>query len=250
MIDSVDFGFKRVDADEKTSRVQDVFDQVAARYDLMNDLMSGGLHRLWKDKFVSLIRFQPNQHYLDGAGGTGDIALRIWHHLQYHDLGGIITVFDLNAAMLEAGRTVALDRGICDQLQWVQSNAESLPFKGNSQDIYTMTFGLRNVTHRAKALRDAYRVLKSGGQFLCMEFGPVDNPFLKPLYNFYSLRIIPKIGKYVARDEAAYQYFVESIQQFPKPEVLKAMILDAGFQHVTYKKLSLGIVTIYMGWKP
>lgn len=249
MTEKVDFGFKQVDPDEKTSLVQRVFDRVAGRYDVMNDLMSGGLHRLWKDKFVSLVRFQPNQRYLDVAGGTGDIALRLWHRLKQQQLGGDISVFDLNPDMLDKGRETALDQGICTGLSWVEGNAETLPFESNSQDIYTITFGLRNVTHRDKALSEAFRVLKPGGQFLCMEFGPVDKPILGRLYKFYSFNVIPKIGKYVAHDEAAYQYFVESIQQFPNPDTLKNMIERAGFNNVTYQKLSLGIVTIHMGWK-
>lgn len=250
MTEKVDFGFKQVDPDDKTSLVQSVFGRVAGRYDVMNDLMSAGLHRLWKDKFISLVRFQPNQRYLDVAGGTGDIALRLWHRLKRQELGGDISVFDLNPDMLEAGKNIALDQGICDGLEWIEGNAEALPFEENSQDVYTITFGLRNVTHRDKALREALRVLKSGGQFLCMEFGPVEKPILGALYKFYSFKVIPKIAKYVARDEAAYQYFVESIQQFPTPDTLKYMMSQAGFTHVTYQKLSLGIVTIHMGWKP
>lgn len=248
------FGERTVSPEEKTGLVHGVFDNVADKYDLMNDLMSGGLHRLWKDRLIRQIRPKPGQRFLDVAGGTGDIAFRIRQKIKNQKLplpsgGGDIVVCDLTAHMLEVGRNRAIDKGWLEGFEWVTGNAESLPFPDQHFDVYTIAFGLRNVTHIDTALAEAYRVLKPGGRFFCLEFSRVENPILSKGYDMYSFGLIPKIGRFVARDEDSYQYLVESIRKFPKQEELKRRMLDAGFAQAQYTNLSAGIVAIHEGLK-
>ncbi len=242
--DSANFGFRRVDAREKTGMVREVFSSVAGRYDLMNDLMSAGMHRLWKDRFVGKINVPSSAAILDLAGGTGDIAVRLRKRTGAH-----VTVCDINEAMLNVGRDRQIDRGESHGLRWVCGNAEHLPVPDHSLDVITIAFGLRNVTDIPQALRDAHRALKPGGQFLCLEFSQVVIPTLAKLYDKYSFALIPKIGELVTKDRDSYQYLVESIRMFPKQEELKRMMETAGFARVTYENLSMGVVAIHRGWK-
>lgn len=240
------FGRKPVTPEQKTGMVIDVFDSVADSYDVMNDLMSMGVHRLWKDQFVRQIRPRAEYSYLDVAGGTGDIAFRI-----RKAAGGNakITVCDLNGEMLRVGRDRATDRGWLNDFDWVVGNAESLPVEDESVDVYTIAFGLRNVTHIDQALRDAHRVLKPGGRFFCLEFSRVDEPFLAKIYDAYSYRVIPKIGQMVAKDRDSYQYLVESIRKFPNQSALQRRLYGAGFARVRVKNLSFGVAAIHEAWK-
>lgn len=247
------FGDRAVTAVEKTGLVQAVFSSVANNYDLMNDLMSGGLHRLWKNQLVGLMRPKAGQTLLDVAGGTGDVALRCYDRTrgQAH-----ITVCDLNPAMLAEGRNKARDRGILDvptavgqPMRFIVGNAEKLPIESNSVDTYSIAFGLRNVTHIDRALADAVRVLKPGGRFFCMEFTSGVHPRLKPLYDRYCDVVMPLLGEYVAGDRASYAYLAESIQRFPAQEDLAARMRQAGFEQVTWRNLTGGIAVIHTGWK-
>jgi demethylmenaquinone methyltransferase / 2-methoxy-6-polyprenyl-1,4-benzoquinol methylase len=241
-MDKVPFGYEQVAPDEKTRRVGGVFSNVAARYDLMNDLMSGGMHRLWKNQFVSRLRPRKGQHILDMAGGTGDIAFRIARS------GALVTVADINAEMLTVGRQRAASRDI-DGLVWAQENAEALSFADQTFDAYTIAFGIRNVTHIENALAEAHRVLRIGGRFLCLEFSTATWPGFKEVYDRYSHDVVPKIGKYVARDEGSYRYLVQSIRRFPDMGSFKAMIEGAGFAQVTVEPILGGVVAIHSGWK-
>ncbi len=238
------FGFKTVDTEQKQGMVRDVFDRVASRYDIMNDLMSAGLHRVWKEEFVRGLRLPPHAKLLDVAGGTGDIAFRSLRHYPHTD----VTLCDINAAMLNEGRKRAIDRNLLTP-RWVCGNAEALPFTDNSFDAYTIAFGIRNVTHIDKALAEARRVLKPGGRFHCLEFAPIDSIPLKALYDAYSFNLIPWIGEKVTGDGAPYQYLVESIRRFPKQADFAAMIERAGFSRVSYRSLNLGVVAIHQGWR-
>lgn len=242
--DSAHFGYTRVDANAKAGMVREVFSSVAGRYDLMNDLMSAGMHRLWKDRFVAKINVPSSAAILDLAGGTGDIAVRLKKRTN-----ASVTVCDINEAMLNVGRDRQFDRGQSKDLRWVCGNAECLPVPDASLDVITIAFGLRNVTDIPKALRDAHRALKPGGQFLCLEFSQVVIPHLAKLYDKYSFSLIPKIGELVTKDRESYQYLVESIRMFPKQEQLKKMMEEAGFARVTYENLSMGVVAIHRGWK-
>ncbi len=244
--ESLWFGYKQVNPDEKRRLVGDVFDSVAARYDLMNDLMSAGVHRLWKNKFVSMLRPSAHKKLLDVAGGTGDIAFR--YRARVGDEAEI-TVCDINKEMLNVGQDRALNRGYLKGFEWVVGNAEKLPFADNSYHLYTISFGLRNVPKIDDALEEAFRVLKPGGQFFCLEFSQVTNPALRKLYDEYSFRFIPKIGELVAQDRDSYQYLVESIRQFPKQDELAARMEKAGFEKVKYINLSGGIAAIHSGIK-
>jgi demethylmenaquinone methyltransferase / 2-methoxy-6-polyprenyl-1,4-benzoquinol methylase len=242
------FGFSTVKLEEKQTLVDDVFHKVANRYDLMNDLMSGGLHRFWKDDLVTMLnppRQRPFRH-LDVAGGTGDVAFRI------AKAGGAqthVTVLDINGSMLEVGRQRGQERGLAGQLDFVEANAEELPFESASFDGYTVAFGIRNVPRIDKALAEAYRVLKRGGRLLCLEFSTVDLPGLDRIYDLYSFNLIPSIGRMVTGEAEPYRYLVESIRNFPKPVAFSAMIRDAGFAQVSHRALSGGIVAIHSGWK-
>lgn len=240
------FGRQQVNAQEKTRKVLGVFDSVAAKYDIMNDFMSGGLHRLWKDRLIREIRPRKDMAFLDVAGGTGDIAFRIY---KATDGQAKITVSDINASMLKVGRERGINRGIVKNVSWKEADAAALPFENNSFDVYTIAFGLRNVTLIDNALREAYRVLKPGGRFFCLEFSHVKEPTLAKLYDAYSFGVIPKIGKVITKDEDSYQYLVESIRNMPTQEALKQRLQDAGFDKARYTNLTYGVVAIHEAWK-
>lgn len=238
------FGTQIVTPEEKTALVHGVFDNVAVKYDIMNDLMSGGVHRLWKNRLIREIRPHPHMKFLDVAGGTGDIAFRIQNKLEGK---GDITICDLTHAMLSVGRDRAIDKGCGNKFKWSTGNAESLPFADNSFDVYTIAFGLRNVTHIDNALSEVRRALRPGGRFFCLEFSHVENPALKALYDIYSYKLIPQIGSMVAGDKDSYQYLVESIRKFPTPENLKQRMEGAGLKNCGFKALSGGIVALHSG---
>jgi demethylmenaquinone methyltransferase/2-methoxy-6-polyprenyl-1,4-benzoquinol methylase len=242
MSDKVSFGEELVTPEEKTRRVGEVFSSVARRYDLMNDLMSGGLHRLWKDRFVARVKPRPGERILDMAGGTGDVAFRMAKR------GAQVTVSDINAEMLEVGKARAGKRSLAG-LSWKQENAEKLSFADGSFDAYTIVFGIRNVTDIPAALREAHRVLKRGGRFYCMEFSSSDWPGFSTLYEAFASNVIPRIGKAVADDEESYRYLVESIRRFPRPPAFKAMVAEAGFVRTAAEPMLGGLVTIHSGWK-
>jgi demethylmenaquinone methyltransferase/2-methoxy-6-polyprenyl-1,4-benzoquinol methylase len=242
MPDQVNFGDEVVSPEEKTRRVGAVFSSVAQRYDLMNDLMSGGMHRLWKDKFVARVKPRPGEEILDMAGGTGDVAFRMAKR------GARVTVADINADMLAVGKERAEVRGLAG-LQWKVENAEALTFGASSFDGYTIVFGIRNVTDIAAALAEAHRVLKRGGRFYCMEFSSSDWPGFSNLYEAWASNVIPRIGKAVAGDEDSYRYLVESIRRFPRPNAFRRMVADAGFVRAAAEPMLGGLVTIHSGWK-
>jgi demethylmenaquinone methyltransferase/2-methoxy-6-polyprenyl-1,4-benzoquinol methylase len=242
MTDQVNFGDELVSPEEKTRRVGKVFSSVARRYDIMNDLMSGGMHRLWKDRFVARVKPRPGEIILDMAGGTGDVAFRMAQR------GAQVTVSDINADMLAVGEQRAERRGI-QGLTWKVENAEALSFGDASFDAYTIVFGIRNVTDIAAALREAYRVLNRVGRFFCMEFSSSEWPGFAKLYDTYASNLIPRIGKAVANDEESYRYLVESIRRFPRPPAFKAMVEQAGFIRVAAEPMLGGLVTIHSGWK-
>jgi len=242
------FGFSTVDAGEKTGRVRQIFQRVAGRYDLMNDLMSGGIHRLWKARFLDRLAPRAGWRVLDVAGGTGDIALRIKQRAPRAS----VLVCDLTPEMLVVGRDRALDRGLPQTeggLRWVAGDAEALPLPDRSCDAYTIAFGLRNVARPAQALAEARRVLKPGGRFLCLEFSQVALPALARLYDLYSFSVLPWLGEAVAGDRASYRYLVESIRRFPSQAELAAMMGAAGLARVDYENLSGGIAAIHGGWR-
>lgn len=243
------FGFEKVSFEEKTKRVKDVFRRVAQNYDLMNDLMSMGIHRLWKDHLVWDLNLPPNARVLDVAGGTGDIAFRL--RKAYPHLNLQVTVCDLTPAMVEVGRDRGINLGFLPGygLEWVCGNAESLPVSDDSHDLYTIAYGLRNVSHIDRALSEAFRVLKPGGKFICLEFSRVSMPPLRQLYDFYSFKLLPTLGACVASDREAYQYLVESIRQFPDQSTLADMIKSAGFSTVNWQNFCGGISCIHIGTK-
>jgi demethylmenaquinone methyltransferase/2-methoxy-6-polyprenyl-1,4-benzoquinol methylase len=270
--ESTQFGEENVTPEEKTAKVREVFDSVADQYDIMNDLMSGGVHRLWKNHLIRKIRPKAGLTYLDVAGGTGDIAFRIKEtiekksNMRAHD--GIlkevqagkpatpesskqtnITLCDLNWDMLRVGRDRAVDKGWLNEFKWVTGNAESLPIPSNSVDVYTIAFGLRNVTRIDDGLKEAFRVLKPGGRFFCLEFSHVKNPLLSKLYDGFSYKVIPHIGKAVANDRESYQYLVESIRKFPTQKTLKQRMEQAGFTKCSYENLTFGVAAIHYGIK-
>lgn len=238
------FGFQTIDAEEKQQRVRGVFDSVASRYDLMNDFMSAGLHRLWKREMVAALAPRAGQRILDVAGGTGDIAFRIRKAADAH-----VTICDINEAMLNEGKNRAIDANMREGLEWVVGNAESLPFPDAHFDAYTIAFGIRNVTHIEQALAEAHRVLKIGGRFLCLEFSHVPNEMLAKMYDLYSFNVIPWVGERITQDRAAYQYLVESIRRFPDQERFAKMIKNAGFGNVTYRNMTGGVVALHSGRK-
>jgi len=240
------FGFKKIDETEKETLVRDVFDSVAPRYDTMNDIMSLGVHRLWKNRLIREINPRPHYKYLDVAGGTGDIAFKIQD--KCNDKADI-TICDINYEMLSVGRDRAIDKGQINNYNWVTGNAEMLPLPSSSMDIYTIAFGLRNVTHIDDALKEAHRVLRPGGRFYCLEFSHVTEPAIGKIYDIYSDVLIPKMGELIAKDRDSYQYLVESIRQFPKQEDLAKRILNAGFDNSKFIDLSHGIATIHVGEK-
>lgn len=258
--EEVDFGFRRVAEADKAGLVRDVFDSVAPRYDLMNDLMSLGVHRLWKDTMVAELAPRPGMRVLDLAGGTGDIAFRIRariHGSAEQDRGdavaptpeGVIYVIDINPEMLAHGRGRALDRGIVDGIVWLCGDAEALPLDDMSVDAVTIAFGIRNVTHLDRALAEARRVLRPGGRFLCLEFSRVSLPFIDRLYDRYSFAVLPALGRMVTGREDAYRYLVESIRRFPPQEEFAALMAQAGFDRVRYRNLSAGVAALHGAWR-
>ncbi|NIR28013.1 MAG: bifunctional demethylmenaquinone methyltransferase/2-methoxy-6-polyprenyl-1,4-benzoquinol methylase UbiE [Gammaproteobacteria bacterium] len=240
------FGFENIPRDEKTSRVRAVFDSVVDRYDLMNDLMSLGVHRLWKRFAVGVSGVTEGQRVLDLAGGTGDLACLLARRTGH---SGSVVLADINRAMLEAGRRRLVDAGLVGNVHYVQADAERLPFSESSFDCITMAFGLRNVTDMSAALRGAYRALRPAGRALILEFSRVTIPAVSRLYDAYSFRVLPWLGRVVAHDSDAYRYLAESIRVHPDQEQLKALLEDAGFEHCEYFNLSAGIVAVHRGYK-
>ncbi len=251
--DTTHFGFRTVRTSEKADLVRGVFDAVAPRYDLMNDLMSGGIHRIWKDVFVDWLDPRPGRRYLDVAGGTGDIALRILDRARRRPGGdrdpADVIVCDINNEMLRVGRDRATNKGRLTGLSWACGNAEALPLPDNSVDAYTIAFGLRNVTHIDQALAEARRVLRPGGRFLCLEFSQVVLPLFDQLYDLYSFKVLPLMGRYVARDEEAYRYLAESIRRFPPQDALANRMHAAGLRRATWRNLSGGIAAMHSAWR-
>jgi demethylmenaquinone methyltransferase/2-methoxy-6-polyprenyl-1,4-benzoquinol methylase len=241
MSQKVSFGEELVSPEEKTRRVGEVFSSVARRYDLMNDLMSGGMHRIWKDRFVARVKPRAGEHILDMAGGTGDVAFRMARR------GAFVTVSDINADMLEAGKQRPQAHEL--NMEWKVENAEALTFTDGMFDAYTIVFGIRNVTDIPAALNEGHRVLKRGGRFFCMEFSSSDWPGFAQLYDRWADKVIPKLGKAFADDEASYKYLVESIRRFPRPEAFRRMVTDAGFVRAAAEPMLGGLVTIHSGWK-
>ena len=242
MTNQVNFGDELVSPDEKTRRVGAVFSSVARRYDIMNDFMSGGMHRLWKDRFVARVKPRPGERILDMAGGTGDVAFRMAGR------GAEVTVSDINADMLEVGKQRAQARELRG-LSWKVENAEKLSFVDGWFDAYTIVFGIRNVTNIPAALGEAHRVIKRGGRFFCMKFSASDWPGFSNIYDAWASRVIPRIGKAVANDEESYRYLVESIRRFPRPNAFKGMVEKAGFVRAHAEPMMGGLVTIHSGWK-
>jgi demethylmenaquinone methyltransferase/2-methoxy-6-polyprenyl-1,4-benzoquinol methylase len=242
MTETVSFGYEDIAPAEKTARVGAVFRNVAKRYDIMNDFMSGGMHRLWKDRFVRRVKPRAGEAILDMAGGTGDIAFRMAAR------GAQVTVSDINPAMLEVGMERAQKKAIAG-LVWSEQNAETLNFPANSFDAYTIAFGIRNVTHIDRALAEAHRVLKRGGRFFCLEFSTTEWPGFAEVYDAYSHKLVPQIGKVVAKDEDSYRYLIESIRRFPPMAKFKAMIAEAGFVQTKVEPILGGLVAIHSGWK-
>ena len=247
MSDTVSFGYEEVSRAEKTARVGGVFASVAARYDLMNDAMSGGMHRLWKDRFVRRVKPRAGEQILDMAGGTGDIAFRLAAPGNGRP-GAQVTVADINPAMLEVGMKRAQDRGI-DGLVWSEANAEALVWPDRFFDAYTIAFGIRNVTDIPAALGEAHRVLRRGGRFFCLEFSTTQWPGFDKVYDVYSHRLVPRLGKLLADDEDSYRYLIESIRRFPDMPAFEGMIRAAGFTQTKVEPLLGGLVAIHSGWK-
>jgi demethylmenaquinone methyltransferase/2-methoxy-6-polyprenyl-1,4-benzoquinol methylase len=244
--DTTDFGFKKVKIQEKKYLVSKVFDSVASNYDLMNDLMSFGIHRLWKRHAISLCQIRKGQHVLDLAAGTGDLSLLIAPKVTRT---GKITLCDINDNMLANAKTRLIDNGIVENIQIVQANAENLPFAPNTFDRIVMGFGLRNVTDKQKALTSMYSVLKPGGILIVLEFSHPTNPHFASLYDTYSFHVLPFLGKHIAKDSDSYRYLAESIRMHPPQDVLKEMISKAGFERSEYQNLTGGIVAIHKGIK-
>lgn len=247
----VDFGARRVPPEEKAPLVRAVFDSVAPRYDLMNDLMSGGIHRFWKAQMVDWLKPRPGQVLLDAAGGTGDVALRALPRLAAEQAAPVpsIVVCDTSEEMLEIGRARALDQGILEGIEWVCADAERLPVADRSVDLYTIAFGLRNVTRIDAALVEARRALKPGGRFVCLEFTPEITPLLQPLYDLYSFHIVPRLGRVVTGNREAYTYLVESIRRFPRQSELCEMIVRAGLDQVMFRNLTGGVAALHSAWR-
>ncbi|XP_078083069.1 2-methoxy-6-polyprenyl-1,4-benzoquinol methylase, mitochondrial [Mustelus asterias] len=273
------FGFESVSESEKAEKVYRVFENVAKNYDIMNDAMSLGIHRLWKDALIRMMNPLPGTKLLDVAGGTGDIAFRFMDYLRLQherqsrqamksfqspswqqindfyeqqnksDSGSKAVICDINKEMLKVGRQKAEQLNYTEGLAWVVGNAEELPFDDDKFDVYTIAFGIRNVTHIDHVLQEAYRVLKPGGRFLCLEFSKVQNPIISRLYDLYSFQVIPVLGEVIAADWKSYQYLVESIRRFPDQDEFKGMIEDAGFYKVEYNNWTSGIVAVHSGFK-
>ncbi|MGH6787350.1 MAG: class I SAM-dependent methyltransferase [Novosphingobium sp.] len=242
MSEQVSFGYDEVSPEEKTARVGAVFSSVAKKYDVMNDAMSGGMHRLWKDRFVRRIKPRAGEQILDMAGGTGDIAFRL------AEAGASVTVSDINQDMLDVGIERALDKGI-DSLVWSRQNAEELAFPDRSFDAYTIAFGIRNVTGIDAALAEAHRVLKHGGRFFCLEFSTTEWPGFKQAYDLYSHKLVPRLGQAIAGDAESYRYLIESIRRFPPMREFEGLIRKAGFARTKVEPILGGLVAIHSGWK-
>ena len=245
------FGFKQVNRDEKAGLVKEIFSGVAKKYDLMNDLMSAGVHRIWKNKMVEEIDATKNQflRVIDLAGGTGDIAFRIARKAREKNIKCEIDVVDINQEMLDVGRDRAVDLNLFSELKFICCDGEKLCFENETFDFFTIAFGIRNFTNIDAALLEAYRVLKPGGKFICLEFSKVNDYFLQKIYDTYSFKVIPKIGEVALQDRDSYQYLVESIRKFPSQDDFKKMIENAGFKNVSYKNLSFGAAAIHIGYK-
>ena len=239
------FGFETVREDEKAGRVQGVFTSVASKYDIMNDVMSVGIHRVWKDAMMDWLAPRPGQKLLDVAGGTGDISFRFLKRAG----SGHSTVLDLTESMLVAGRQRAEADDMADSLDWVVGDAMKLPFPDNTFDVYTISFGIRNVTRPQEALNEAYRVLRPGGRLMVLEFSQLPNPMMQKAYDLYSFNVIPRMGQLIANDRDSYQYLVESIRKFPDQDTFLSMVKKAGFENAKYRNLSLGIAALHSGWK-
>jgi demethylmenaquinone methyltransferase/2-methoxy-6-polyprenyl-1,4-benzoquinol methylase len=244
---TTDFGYQQVPVEEKAGRVAGVFHSVAARYDLMNDLMSGGVHRLWKRFTIEMSGVRPGQRVLDIAGGTGDLAAKFSRLVGE---SGQVVLADINESMLRVGRDRLLDEGIAANLDFAQADAQQLPFPDNCFDCITIAFGLRNVTDKDRALADMLRILKPGGRLLVLEFSKPANPLLEKAYDVYSFQVLPRLGRAVAGDDASYRYLAESIRMHPDQETLKGMMAEAGFANCQYFNLTGGIVALHKGIKP
>ncbi|MCH8465210.1 MAG: bifunctional demethylmenaquinone methyltransferase/2-methoxy-6-polyprenyl-1,4-benzoquinol methylase UbiE [Roseinatronobacter sp.] len=240
------FGFQTVEEGQKAGLVHGVFTRVASKYDIMNDLMSLGIHRIWKDAMMDWLAPRPGQRLLDVAGGTGDVAFRF---LKRAGAGAHATVLDLTESMLLEGQKRAEAENMAQSLNWIVGDAMALPFADNSFDVYTISFGIRNVTRIEDALREAYRVLRPGGRLMVLEFSHIPNDMMQKAYDLYSFNVIPVMGQVVANDRDSYQYLVESIRRFPDQERFAQMIREAGFGQVKYRNLSLGIAALHSGWK-
>lgn len=239
------FGFQTVNESEKAGLVHGVFTRVASKYDIMNDVMSVGIHRIWKDAMMDWLAPRPDQTLLDVAGGTGDVAFRFLKRAN----GAHATVLDMTESMLKSGQERAEADHLSQRLSWVVGDAMALPFPDNSFDVYTISFGIRNVTRVPDALSEAYRVLRPGGRLMVLEFSQLPNNMLQKAYDVYSYNVIPLMGKLIAQDRDSYQYLVESIRKFPKQEIFADMLSAAGFDQVKYRNLSLGIAALHSGWK-
>ena len=239
------FGYQTVPEGEKAGMVHGVFTRVASKYDIMNDLMSGGVHRLWKDAMMDWLAPRPGQRLLDVAGGTGDVAFRFLNRAP----GARAVVCDMTESMLVAGRQRAEADSMADRLDWVVGDAMALPFEANSFDVYTISFGIRNVTRIADALSEAFRLLRPGGRLMVLEFSQIPNDLMQKAYDLYSFNVIPLMGQIVAGDRDSYQYLVESIRKFPDQETFASMIRQAGFEQVRYRNQTMGIAALHSGWK-
>ncbi|MBL3705140.1 bifunctional demethylmenaquinone methyltransferase/2-methoxy-6-polyprenyl-1,4-benzoquinol methylase UbiE [Sulfitobacter sp. BDSS02] len=239
------FGRETIPEGDKAGRVQGVFNSVASKYDIMNDVMSVGIHRVWKDAMMDWLAPRPGQRLLDVAGGTGDISFRFLKRAGY----GHATVLDLTEPMLVEGRKRAEAASMADSLDWVVGDAMALPFENNTFDVYTISFGIRNVTRPQEALNEAFRVLKPGGRLMVLEFSQLPNDGLQKLYDLYSFNVIPRMGQMIAGDRDSYQYLVESIRNFPDQETFLSMVRLAGFEQAKYRNLSMGIAALHSGWK-
>jgi demethylmenaquinone methyltransferase/2-methoxy-6-polyprenyl-1,4-benzoquinol methylase len=249
VVTTASFGFRQVPLEDKQSLVDDVFHSVARRYDLMNDLMSGGLHRAWKDVLVNTVNPPKSGRpfvMLDLAGGTGDVAFRV---VQAGGAATQVTVADINPEMLAVGRARAIENGLDDAVVFTEANAEALPFPDRSFDVVTIAFGIRNVPRIPAALTEAYRVLKLGGRFLCLEFSTADLPGFAALYDLYSFNVIPTLGRAVTGDSDSYRYLIESIRRFPRPEAFADMVRAAGFARVSFQPMTGGVVALHSGWR-
>jgi len=239
------FGFETVREEDKAGRVQGVFSSVASKYDIMNDVMSGGVHRIWKDAMMDWLAPRPGQRLLDVAAGTGDISFRFLKRAG----SGHSTVLDITESMLVEGRKRAEAESMHDQLDWVVGDAMALPFPDNTFDVYTISFGIRNVTRPQEALNEAFRVLRPGGRLMVLEFSQLPNPMMQKAYDAYSFNVIPRMGQIIAGDRESYQYLVESIRNFPDQETFLGMVRAAGFDNAKYRNLTLGVAALHSGWK-